>query len=96
MDTVERIFADGIARYHGERYVAAIVAGRAPGDVTDPSLTPLQQLIDDVQRVTDYLESVVDLSHDSTYWKSDLLNSVERIRRAANTWREIAKYAREP
>jgi hypothetical protein len=94
-ELVERTLAGAIARLMGERYVAAIVAGDVTGDVRDPSLTPLQQLIDDVSRVVEEVERHVDKSFESDYWRSDLLDSVESVRRVVNAWRELVQAARD-
>lgn len=46
-------------------------------------------------RIVDEIERHVDMRHESEYWRSDLLHSVERTRRALSTWREIVAMARQ-
>jgi hypothetical protein len=94
-EKLELIFADAVVQMYGERYADGLIARHVSGDVADPSLTQLQQLIDDVARVVDEVERHVDKRFESDYWRSDLLNSVERTRRALNAWREIVLSARQ-
>lgn len=93
-EKLQDLFADAMMRLHGERFSAALVA-RFATEIGEPALTPLEQLIDDVQRLSDHVESAVDMSHDSLYWTSDLVNSVERVRRTLSAWREIVAMARQ-